>query len=54
MKWAVIIVAGIVVVGIIVFTTIYNQKDKGGLEQELNNDYPKRKEEEGIAEVEEL
>lgn len=53
MNWYVIIIVGIVVIGLVVFTIIRNQKDKNDFVQKVNNDYPKKKEEEGDVEIEE-
>jgi hypothetical protein len=40
-------------IGVVIFTIIRNQKDKKELEQKINNDYPKKKDEEGDIETEE-
>lgn len=47
-----IIIVGILVIGLVVFTIIRNQKDKKELEQKINNDYQKKKDEEGNTEIE--
>ncbi len=53
MNWYVIIIVGIVAIGLVVFTIIRNQKDKNDFVHKVNNDYPKKKEEEGDVEIEE-
>ncbi len=53
MNWYVIIIVGIVAIGLVVFTIIRNQKDKNDFVQKVNNDYPKKKEEEGDVEIKE-
>ncbi len=52
MNWAVIIIVGILVTGLAVFTIIRNLKDKKELEQKINNNYPKRNDEKGDIETE--
>lgn len=52
MNWTVIVIAGVVVIAFMVFTTIRNQKDRRELEQKLNNNYPKEKGEAGDIEIE--
>jgi FtsZ-interacting cell division protein ZipA len=53
MNWFVIIIFGIAVIGLVVFTIIRNQKDKKEYEQKLKNDYTKKKDKEGDIEYEE-
>ncbi len=53
MNWFVIIILGILVVGLVVFTIIRNQKDKNDFIGKINNDYPTKKEGEGDVEIEE-
>jgi preprotein translocase subunit YajC len=53
MNWYVIIIVGALLVGLVIFTIIRNQKDKNEFEQKLNNDYPTKKEGEGDVEIEE-
>jgi hypothetical protein len=52
MNWVVISITGILVIGLVVFTISRNLKDKKELEQKINNDYPKKKDEEGDIEIE--
>ncbi len=52
MNRIVIIIVGILVTGLVVLIIIRNQKDKKELENKLNNDYPKKKDEEGDIETE--
>ncbi len=53
MNWIIIVIVGIFIIGLVVFTIIRNQKDKKELEQKINNDYPKKRDEEGDIEIEE-
>lgn len=53
MNWFVIVIVGIIVIGLVVFTIVRNQKDKNELEQQLNNDYLTKKKGEGDVETEE-
>jgi low affinity Fe/Cu permease len=53
MNWLIIIIFGVVVTGLVVFTIIRNLKDKRELEKKINNDYPKKKDEEGDIKTEE-
>lgn len=41
MNWLIIIIFGILVIALIVFLIIRNQKDEKDFEKELDNDYPK-------------
>ncbi len=47
MNWAIIILVGISAIALIVFLIRRNQKDEKQLENKLNNDYPKPRDEEG-------
>lgn len=51
MNWFIIIIVGIVLLGLVIFTIIRNQKDKNEFEQKINNDYLKKKEAEGDEEI---
>jgi uncharacterized membrane protein YukC len=42
MNWTILIIVGILVLILVIFTIIRNQKDKKDLEKTLNNDYPKQ------------
>lgn len=54
MNWLLLILFGFSVIAFIVFLVLGNQKDKMKLEDQLNNDYHKSKEEEGDAEIDEV
>ncbi len=54
MNWLIIIVVGILVIALIIFLVIRNQKDKKKFTELLNNDYPKPRDEEGDIEIDEL
>ncbi len=54
MNWPVLILFGIAALALIVFLVIRNQKDEKKVEDELNNDYHKTKDEEGDAEIDEV
>ncbi len=45
---------GILLIVLIAFLVIRNQKDEKDFEKELNNDYPKPRSEEGDIEIDEL
>jgi len=45
MNIPVLILVGIVLVGLVIFLVLRNQKDKKQLEEKLNNDFHKSKEE---------
>lgn len=51
MNWYVIIIVGIVIIGLVIFTIIRNQKDKKELEQKMNSDFPAKKQGEGDVEI---
>ncbi len=53
MNWIAFTILSIVLIGLVVFTIIRNQKDKKEFVHKLNNDYPKKKDEEGDIEIEE-
>lgn len=48
-----LIIIGIALVALVVFLIVRNQKDKGELEEKLNNDFHKSKDEEADAVTEE-
>lgn len=54
MNWPIIIVVGIAVIALIVFLVMRNQKDEKQFEQQVTNDFPKAKDEEGDTEVDEV
>ncbi len=54
MNWLILIPVGIVLVALVIFLAIRNQKDEKKFENQLNNDYRKSKEEEGDTEVDEI
>jgi hypothetical protein len=54
MNLTVLIPFGILVIALIVFLAVRNQKDKTTLEDKLNNDYHKSKDEEGDIETDEV
>lgn len=51
MNWPVLIIFGLLVFSLIVFLVVRNQKDKKKLEEKLNNDFHRSKDEEGDAET---
>lgn len=53
MNWYILIPFGIVVIALIIFLVMRNQKDEKQLEEQLKNDYPKPKDDEGDIEIEE-
>ncbi len=53
MNWVFIIFFSIAVIALIVFLIIRNLKDEEVFEKQLNNDYPKSKDEEGDTPTEE-
>jgi large-conductance mechanosensitive channel len=54
MNWLIIIIVGILVIALIVFLVLRNQKDEKQFEKKLDNDYPKPKSEDGDIEIDEL
>jgi hypothetical protein len=54
MNWYILIPFGIAVIVLVVFLIKHNQKEEEKFEDQLNNDYPKTKEEEGDMDTEEL
>ena len=54
MNWLVLIPVGIGAIALIVFLIIRNQKDKKVFENQLNNDYPKPKDDESDVETDEV
>ncbi|MGB3006449.1 MAG: hypothetical protein WBC06_08080 [Chitinophagaceae bacterium] len=53
MNWPVIILISIVAIAFIAFLVIRNIKDERNLKNQLNNDYPKPKDDEGDIEIDE-
>ena len=51
MNWAVLIPVGTLAVALIVFLVWKNTKDKKDLENKIKQDFPKTKDEEGDAEI---
>jgi hypothetical protein len=51
MNLPVLIIVGVAAVALILFLVIRNQKDKKDLEYQIKNDYPKSKDEEGDADI---
>jgi preprotein translocase subunit YajC len=49
-----LIIFGILITGLIVFLVYRNQKDEKNFEKQMNNDFPKSKDEEGDAEIDEV
>ena len=54
MNWPLLILAGIAALALIIFLVIRNQKDERKFEDQLKNDYPKSKDEEGDAEIDKV
>lgn len=51
MNWVIIIIAGVILIALVVFLVVKNQKDEKKFESQLNNDYSKRKDEENDIET---
>jgi hypothetical protein len=51
MKTSVIIIVGVLALLVLIFLIIRNQKDKKEVIDQIKNDYPKSKDEEGDADV---
>jgi FtsZ-interacting cell division protein ZipA len=51
MNWPVLIIVGIAALILIMFLIIRNQKDKKEFVDQLKNDYPKSKDEEGDVDI---
>ena len=51
MNWPVLTIFGIAAIALMVFLVIRNQKDESNFENQLKNDYPKTKDEEGDVEI---
>ena len=51
MNWPVLILFGIAAVALVVFLVVRNFKDEKVLEDQIKNDYPKPKENEGDIEI---
>jgi hypothetical protein len=54
MNWLILIPVFIAVAALIIFTIKKNQKDEKEFENQLNNDFPKSKDEEGDVDAEEV
>ena len=54
MNLGILIPFGILVIVLIVFLVVRNQKDKNKLEDKLNNDFQRSKEEEGDIDIDEV
>lgn len=53
-NWAVLGIVGFTLIALLSFLIVRNYKDEEEVEQQLNEDYPKSKEEEGDIDAEEL
>jgi len=51
-NWPVIIITGVVLAALLLFLVKRNQRDKKNLEQKLNEDFRKTKDEEGDVDIE--
>lgn len=54
MNWTIIIIVGILLIALLVFLIMRNQKDEAEFEKNLNNDYTKPKDEKDDSEIDEL
>jgi FtsZ-interacting cell division protein ZipA len=54
MNITILILFGIAAIALVVFLVVRNQKDKNKLEDQLNNDFRKSKDEEGDVEIDEV
>lgn len=54
MNWLILIIFGILAIALIVFLVLRNQKDEKDFERDLNNDFPKRKSDEGDIDIDDL
>jgi FtsZ-interacting cell division protein ZipA len=54
MNWPLLIVFGIAAVALIAFLVWRNQKDESQFEDQLKNDFPRSKDEEGDAEIDDV
>ncbi|HRH58788.1 MAG TPA: hypothetical protein PLS10_14140 [Chitinophagales bacterium] len=53
MSWTALIITGILVIALFILITVRNRKDRKQLEDKLNNDYRKPRDEEGDIETDE-
>lgn len=53
MNWIALTIFGIAAIALVVFLVRRNRKDEKDFEEQLNNDYPKAKDEEGDVDTEE-
>lgn len=54
MNWILLTIFGIAAIALVVFLVLRNRKDEKDFEEQVNNDYPKAKDEEGDVDAEEL
>lgn len=54
MNWFILIPVGIALIALVTFLVMRNQKDEKEFEEQMNNDYPKSKDEEGDVDAEEI
>jgi uncharacterized membrane protein len=54
MNWLILTIFGILAIALIVFLVLRNQKDEKDFERDLNNDFPKRKSDEGDIDIDDL
>ena len=54
MKWTILLIVGVLVISLLVFLIMLNQKDEAEFEKEQNNDYPKPKDDKDNSEIDEL
>jgi protein-S-isoprenylcysteine O-methyltransferase Ste14 len=53
-NWPVLIIVGVVLAALVIFLIVRNRKDEKMLEQELNEDYTKSKEDEHTGDPDDL
>ncbi len=53
MNWPVLIIIGIAALAFVIFLIVRNQKDEKSFEDQLKQNYPKPKDEEGDIEIDE-
>lgn len=52
MNWQILIPFGVIIIGLLAFLILRNQKDKEKYEQQLNDDYKKTKKDDGDEDME--
>lgn len=52
MNWTLLILVGVILIALIIFLVKRNLKDEKSLKKKLNEDYPKSRDEEGDADIE--